>query len=142
TGPMCKVAKVAITPATTAQSLHDDLAILGARLMVNVLAQDRIACVPQPAEGITYAKKIDKAEARLDFTCSAVEVRNHVHGLSPFPGAWLEVKGTRIKALLCETTEGHGTPGTFIDDRLEIACGTGAVRFLKLQREGKGAMDA
>jgi methionyl-tRNA formyltransferase len=98
--------------------------------------------MPQPAEGVTYAKKIDKAEARIDFTQSAEEVRNHIHGLSPFPGAWLPVKGTRIKALLCEVTKGNGTPGTFIDDHLAIACGTGAIRLLKLQREGKGAMEA
>ena len=69
-------------------------------------------------------------------------MRNHIHGLSPFPGAWFQVKGTRIKALLCEVIDGQGTPGTFIDDRLGIACGSGAIRLLKLQREGKGAMEA
>jgi methionyl-tRNA formyltransferase len=142
TGPMCKVGMLAITPETTAQSLHDALAELGARLMVEVLAQDTITCTPQPAEGVTYAKKIDKAEARIDFTKSAQEVRNHIHGLSPFPGAWFEVKGTRIKVLLCEVVEMQGKPGTFIDDRLTIACGSGAIRLLKLQREGKGAMEA
>ena len=142
TGPMCKVGRLAITPATTAQSLHDELAALGAQLMGEVLAQDKIDCTAQPAEGVTYAKKIDKAEARIDFTQSAEEVRNHIHGLSPFPGAWLPVKGTRLKALLCEVTKGNGTPGTFIDDHLAIACGTGAIRLLKLQREGKGAMEA
>ena len=142
TGPMCKVGMLAITPATTAQSLHDALAELGARLMVEVLAQEKIACTPQHAEGVTYAKKIDKAEARIDFAKSASEVRSHIHGLSPFPGAWFEVKGTRIKVLLCEVVEMQGTPGTFIDDRLTIACGSGAIRLLKLQREGKGAMEA
>lgn len=142
TGPMCKVETLAITPETTAQSLHDALAILGARLMVDVLAQETIACVPQPADGVTYARKIDKAEARIDFTRSAEEVRNHIHGLSPFPGAWFQAKGTRIKVLLCETLDDKGEPGTFIDNRLAIACGTGAVRLLKLQREGKGAMEA
>ena len=69
-------------------------------------------------------------------------MRNHIHGLSPFPGAWFQVNGTRIKVLLCEAVEGEGTPGTFIDDRLAIACGAGAIRLLKLQREGKGAMEA
>jgi len=142
TGPMCRVGRIAITPATTAQSLHDELAALGARLMVEVLAQDAIGCTPQPAEGVTYAKKIDKAEARIDFTKTAEEVRNHIHGLSPFPGAWFPVKGTRLKVLLCETVTGSGTPGTFLDDRLTIACGAGAIRLLKLQREGKGAMEA
>ncbi len=142
TGPMCKVGRLAITPGTTAQSLHDGLASLGARLMVKTLAQKEIACVPQPWEGITYAKKIDKAEARIDFTKSADEVRNHIHGLSPFPGAWFQVSGTRVKVLLCEVVDGSGTPGTFLDDHLTIACGSGAVRLLKLQREGKGAMEA
>jgi methionyl-tRNA formyltransferase len=142
TGPMCKAGRIAITPETTAQSLHDALAALGARLMVEVLAQEEIACVPQPADGVTYAKKIDKAEARIDFARSAEEVRNHIHGLSPFPGAWFQVKGTRIKVLRCAFIEAEGTPGTFIDDRLAIACGTGAIRLLKLQRDGKGAMEA
>ena len=117
-------------------------AALGATLMVEVLAQETIGCTPQPAEGVTYAKKIDKAEARIDFTRSAEDVRNHIHGLSPFPGAWFGVKGTRIKALLCEVAEASGTPGTFLDDHLTIACGSKSVRLLRLQREGKGAMEA
>ncbi len=142
TGPMCKAGRTAITPQTTAQSLHDELAALGARLMVEVLAQDEVTCTPQPAEGVTYARKIDKAEARIDFTRSAEDVRNHIHGLSPFPGAWFQASGTRIKVLLCETVEASGDAGTFIDDTLTIACGTGALRLLRLQREGKGAMDA
>ena len=142
TGPMCKVGKIAITPETTAQSLHDELAELGARLMVEALAEPQLTCEPQPENGVTYARKIDKAEARIDFTRSAQEVRNHIHGLSPFPGAWFPMKGTRIKVLLCEAIDGRGTPGTFLDDRLTIACGTGAIRLLRLQREGKGAMEA
>jgi methionyl-tRNA formyltransferase len=142
TGPMCKVGKLPITPATTAQALHDALAALGARLMVEALTEPQLACVPQPAEGVTYARKIDKAEARIDFAKSASEVRHHIHGLSPFPGAWFPVKGTRIKVLLCEVVDGAGTPGTFIDDRLTIACGSAAIRLLRLQREGKGAMEA
>ena len=142
TGPMCKVGKIAITPMTTAQSLHDELAALGSQLMIAVLAQETITCTPQPLDGVTYAKKIDKAEARIDFTKSAAEVRSHIHGLSPFPGAWFEVNGTRVKALLCDVVQDGAAPGTFIDDRLTIACGTGAIRLLKLQREGKGAMEA
>jgi len=142
TGPMCRVKSIPITPAATAQSLHDELAALGARLMVEVLGQERISCTPQPAEGVTYARKIDKAEARIDFSWPAAEVRNHIHGLSPFPGAWCQVKGTRVKVLLCEVIAGGGAPGQFLDDRLAIACGMGAIRLLKLQREGKGAMEA
>jgi len=142
TGPVCKVGRIAITPNTTAQSLHDELADLGARLMSEVLAQDEITCQTQPTEGVTYARKIDKAEAKIDFSKSATEVRNHIHGLSPFPGAWFEVAGTRIKVLLCEVVDQSAAPGTFIDDRLTVACAAGAIRLLKLQREGKGAMDA
>jgi methionyl-tRNA formyltransferase len=142
TGPMCKTGRIAITPEATAQSLHDALAALGAQLMVEVLAQEKIDCVPQPADGVTYAKKIDKAEARIDFARSAEEVRNHIHGLSPFPGAWFQAKGTRIKALLCEIIEAEGPPGTFLDEKLAIACGNRAIRLLKLQREGKGAIEA
>jgi len=142
TGPMCKLGKIPITPETTAQALHDELAILGARLMAEVLAQKEITCSPQPADGVTYARKIDKAEAKIGFAKPAADVRNHIHGLSPFPGAWFQVNGRRIKVLLCELIDGNGAPGTFIDDRLAIACGTDALRLLKLQREGKGAMEA
>ncbi|MFT3988790.1 methionyl-tRNA formyltransferase [Aestuariivirga sp.] len=142
TGPMCATAHVPILPTSTAGNLHDTLAAAGANLMVEVLARDTIDCVPQPVEGVTYAKKIDKAEARIDFMRPAPEVRNHIHGLSPFPGAWFTVNGTRIKALLCETVDHDGEAGQFLDDRLMVSCGTGAIRLLKLQREGKGAMEA
>jgi methionyl-tRNA formyltransferase len=142
TGPMCKVGSMPITPETTAQVLHDALAMTGAKLMVEVLAQDQITCTPQPADGVTYASKIDKAEAKIDFSRDAVSVRNHIHGLSPFPGAWFQVNGTRIKVLLCKVIDASGEAGTFLDDILVIACGSGALQLLKLQREGKGAMDA
>lgn len=142
TGPMCKVGRVAITPSTSAQMLHDELAVLGSRLMVDVLAQVRIGCAAQSGEGVTYAKKIGKAETHIDFAKPAATVRNHIHGLSPYPGAWCSINGTRVKVLACETVEGAGAPGIFADDRLTIACGSGALRLLKLQREGKGAMDA
>ena len=142
TGPMCKVARIAITPSTTAQSLHDELALLGARLMVEVLAQDDVTCTPQPAEAVTYARKIDKAEARIDFSLPADQVRNHIHGLSPFPGAWFQANRTRIKVLSCELAEARGQAATFIDDQLTIACGERALRLLTLQREGKGVMAA
>ena len=142
TGLMCKVGRVAITPATTAQALHDELAVLGSRLMIEVLAQELIDCLAQPGEGVTYAKKIGKAEAHIDFSMPAAVVRNHIHGLSPYPGAWCSIIGARVKVLACETVEGAGAPGIFADDKLTIACGSGALRLLKLQREGKGAMDA
>lgn len=142
TGPVCKVGRVAITPDATARSLHDVLALLGAKLMVETLAQPSIACAAQPAEGITYARKIDKAECRIDFNKVAAEVRNHINGLSPFPGAWLAIGATRIKVLKAMAVDLSGAPGTVLDDELAIACGSGAVRLLTLQREGKAPMDA
>jgi methionyl-tRNA formyltransferase len=142
TGPMCKVGRIAITPETTAETLHDGLARLGARLIVEVLAEPVITATPQPEEGVTYARKIDKAEAHIDFALPAAAVRNHIHGLSPSPGAWLTVNGTRVKVLACDVVAGNGAAGVFLDDRLTVACGDGAVRLTRLQREGKGAMDA
>ena len=142
TGPMCKVGRIVIKATSTAQSLHDELAILGARLMVEVLAQDDMCCTPQPAGGVTYARKIDKAEAKIDFSLPAEYVRNHIHGLSLFPGAWFKANGARIKVLSCELAQGQGQAGTFIDDQLTIGCGAGALHLLTLQREGKGVMTA
>ena len=142
TGPICNKVEVAIRPDMTAQSLHDELAILGAKLMADTLHQPKIDCVPQPAEGVSYADKIRKGETRIDFTKSAREVCNHVHGLSTFPGAWFMIGGTRIKVLGCETADHSGLSGTVLDNRLTIACGVGAVRLIRLQREGKGPMDA
>ena len=142
TGPVCARAEVSITPATTAGDLHDELMSVGARLMTDTLAQSELTFVAQATEGVTYAKKIDKAEARIDWTRPAPDLRNHVHGLSPFPGAWFEHGGQRIKVLRCEVTVGEAAPGTVLDGEMSIACGAGAVRLKQLQREGKGAMDA
>ena len=136
TGPMMKVGRLPITTETTASSLHDELAVLGAKLMVDVLKQPENAGTPQPAEGVTYAKKIDKAETKIDFSKSTVEVRNRVHGLSPFPGAWCILAGSRVKLLKAQAVD-H-----VMDDALTFACGGGAIKFLLLQREGKGVMDA
>ena len=91
---------------------------------------------------MTYAKKIEKSEAHIDFSNSADEVRNHIHGLSPFPGAWLNIGNARIKVLTCEVIEQAGEAGVALDDQLGVACSTKAIRLLCLQREGKGAMDA
>jgi len=149
TGPVCLAKRIVITAATTFASLHDELAKIGAAAMAEVLAKlesNSLDCVAQPADGVTYAKKIEKAEARIDFNRPAVEVRNHIHGLSPFPGAWClffdRGREVRVKVLNCETAEGKGAAGEVLDDRLTIACATGAVRFLDVQREGKGAMGA
>jgi methionyl-tRNA formyltransferase len=140
TGPMVKTVRSAITPGTTTASLHDELAKLGAAAMVAVLKSPDLAGTPQPEIGVTYAKKIDKAEARIDFTKSAVEVRNHIHGLSPFPGAWFMANGQRVKVLQAVVMSGAGHTGTALDDDLTFACGDRAVQFMSLQREGKGVM--
>ena len=136
TGPMMKFGRLPITAETTAASLHDDQAVLGANLMVEVLKHPDHGGAPQPAEGVTYAKKIDKLEAKIDFTKSAIEVRNHIHGLSPFPGAWCTLMHSRVKILKAQAID-HVT-----DDALTFACGGGAIKCLSLQREGKGVMDA
>jgi methionyl-tRNA formyltransferase len=147
TGPICLEGRGPIQPTTTAGSLHDSLMHLGAGLMVEALKKLKrgaLDCRPQPENGVTYARKIDKAESEIDFARAAVEVRNHIHGLSPFPGAWFrldqEGRSFRIKVHLCEVVLGRGKPGEAIDDKLTIACGESAVRLLSLQREGKSAM--
>jgi methionyl-tRNA formyltransferase len=147
TGPMCLQGRGPILATTTAGTLHDNLMHLGAGLMVEALKQLKrgaLTSTPQPEDGVTYAKKIDKSETEIDFAKSAREVRNHIHGLSPFPGAWFlldqEGRTFRIKVHLCETADGRGAPGEVIDDKLTIACGDGAIRLLSLQREGKSAM--
>jgi methionyl-tRNA formyltransferase len=142
TGPMLSVGRVAIGPETTASSLHDELTVVGARLMVEVLRNPSAHGTIQPIDGVTYAKKIEKAEAHIDFSKSALEVRNHIHGLSPFPGAWCMMNGARVKILHCQIVEGHGPVGELLDDVLTVVCGAGAIRLTSLQREGKGVMDA
>jgi methionyl-tRNA formyltransferase len=149
TGPVGMVEKIAIAPDMTAQDLHDRMSVLGADLMVRALAAlDRgsLAFVPQAEAGVTYAAKIDKAEARIDWSRPAAEIHNRVRGLSPFPGAWFEAdlgKGKeRVKVLRTQVAEGQGRPGEVIDDGLVIACGTGAVRLVELQRAGAKAMKA
>jgi methionyl-tRNA formyltransferase len=132
TGPIMKVGRLPISAETTAASLHDELAVLGAKLMVEVLQHPEQKGTPQPAAGVTYAKKIDKAEAKIDFSKSAVEVRNHIQGLSPFPGAWCMMNGARVKIL--EARIGKDAPS--------FPCTDEYIQFTKLQREGKGVMDA
>jgi methionyl-tRNA formyltransferase len=97
---------------------------------------------PQPDDGVTYARKIDKAEARIDWSRPAEDLGSRVRGLSPFPGAWCVIGGERVKVLMAGPEEGSGAPGEVLDDALLVACGTGALRLASLQRSGKGAMDA
>lgn len=155
TGPVCLAEHVQIGDDWTAGELHDELAQRGARLMVRALTdleQGALVLTPQSVEGITYARKIEKSEACIDFDRPAREVHNLVRGLSPFPGAWFEVgpegKTERIKVLRTEVTTISAdaapglVPGTVVDDRLTIACGDGAVRLLELQRAGRKPMTA
>ena len=144
TGPVCLAESVAIGPDTTAGELHDVLALRGASLMVRALGaleRGSLDCAPQALSGVTYAGKIDKAEARIDFAKPAREVHNLIRGLSPFPGAWFETaagdRRERIRVLRAELAEGKGRPGEVLDDRLTVACGEGAVRLIELQRAGK-----
>jgi methionyl-tRNA formyltransferase len=149
TGPVCLAEPVAIAPDATAGELHDELARCGASLMARALgALERglLQCEPQPTEGASYAVKIDKAEARIDFAKPARGVHNLIRGLSPFPGAWFEMGGAgapeRIKVLRAALADGRGRPGEVLDDVLTIACGSGAVRLTELQRAGKKPMRA
>ncbi len=148
-GPVLLSQIVTIEPTDTAGSLHDKLAAIGADLAPRALAAiERGAATetPQPLDGVTYAKKINPAEARIDWTRPATEVDCHIRGLSPFPGAWFEApsdKGpVRIKALMSRPEPSSGPSGTVLDDGLLIACGQGSARILKAQREGRSAQDA
>src|SRR5690606_38029375 len=117
---------------------------LGAPLLVETLAQlaaGQITPTPQPAEGVAYAKKIEKAEARIDWTRPAVEVARQIQAFCPFPGAWFMAKGERIKALSSHAVAGAGKPGEVIAEPLVVACGSGAVSLTRLQRPGKNVQD-
>ncbi|MCK1283186.1 methionyl-tRNA formyltransferase [Bradyrhizobium sp. 44] len=145
TGDVAMAERLAITDNMTALDLHDRLSRLGADLMVRAMAAlDRggLQLKKQSEDGVTYAAKIDKAEARIDWTRPAREVLRHIHGLSPFPGAWAELENARVKILRCELAKGAGAPGEVLDDHLTIACGEGAIRLIELQREGKARMQA
>jgi methionyl-tRNA formyltransferase len=145
TGPIGMAERIAIGPDMTAGDLHDRLARLGADLMLRALGaieRGGLKLTPQPEEGVTYAKKIDKAETRIDWSKPWHQVHDHIRGLSPFPGAWFEVEGNRVKALRSTRGDGTGAPGTLLDERLTIACGEGAVRLVEVQRAGKQPMKA
>ncbi|WP_333818415.1 methionyl-tRNA formyltransferase [Tabrizicola sp.] len=141
TGPVLLRETVEIGAEETTADLHDRLSTLGARLIVGALEQLPLPALPQAAEGITYAAKIDKAEARVEFSKPAVEVDRLIRGLSPFPGAWTQVNGERIKLLRSRLAKGGGTPGQVLHG-FTIACGTGAVEITEAQREGKRPMPA
>jgi methionyl-tRNA formyltransferase len=145
TGAMAMVERADITPDMTAGELHDELAPLGADLMARALSaleRGTLTLTPQPDEGVTYAEKISKKETRIDWAKPWAKVHNHIRGLSPFPGAWFELDGVRIKVLRTTRGEGGGASGTVLDDKLTIACGDGAVRLVQVQRSGKQPMAA
>jgi methionyl-tRNA formyltransferase len=145
TGAMVTRESAAIGADMTAGELHDELAELGSALMERALGEiERGAVIPkrQPAQGVTYAEKIGKAETRIDWTKPWKQVHDHIRGLSPFPGAWFEFGGVRVKALRSTKGEGKGAPGTVLDGSLTIACGDGAVRLTQVQRAGKQPMSA
>jgi methionyl-tRNA formyltransferase len=139
TGPVGMAERIAIAPDATAQEIHDRLSILGADLMhraLGALERGGLQFVPQSVEGVITAAKIDKAEARIDWTLPATAVHDRIRGLSPFPGAWFDLGGERVKVLRSTLAAGAGAPGTVLDDRLTVACGSGAVRLLQVQRAG------
>ena len=140
TGPVLDKEWTCVAEKTAGQ-LTDELAQMGGALIVNVLSDlPTFPATPQPAEGITYAHKIDKAEARLDFTPSAEQVLRQIRAFHPIPGAYFEWQGERFKILAADMTEGAGQPGTTLDDTLTIASGSGAIRPILVQRAGKPAM--
>ncbi len=142
TGPVALTARVAIDPDMTAGELHDRLMKTGAVLMADAMEQlerGDLPLTPQVGEGATYAKKIDKAETRVDWARPAIEVHNHIRGLSPFPGAWCEMeiggKVERVKLLRTQIAKGSGAPGSILNG-LTIACKHDAVAIKELQRAG------
>ncbi|AQS46408.1 methionyl-tRNA formyltransferase [Thioclava nitratireducens] len=140
TGPVLLREATEIGATETTGELHDRLSAMGARLILDALSEiDSLILQPQPEDGVTYAAKIDKAEAQVDWTRPADEVIRHINGLSPFPGAWTEIAGERIKLLRAAPAEGSGAPGEILDG-FTIACGTGALEILEAQRPGKRPM--
>ena len=145
TGAIAMAERAPIAPDMTAGDLHDALARLGADLMLRVLAAlecGTLTLTPQPKQGVTYATKIGKDETRVDWDKPWQQVHDHIRGLSPFPGAWFDISGVRVKALRSTQGEGKGQPGTVLDDQLTIACGTGAVQLVQVQRAGRQPMAA
>ncbi|MCK8463922.1 methionyl-tRNA formyltransferase [Aliiroseovarius sp. S1339] len=142
TGPVLLREATPIGAEETTAQLHDRLSAMGARLIVDALDRlSKLTPEPQPDEGVTYAHKIDKSEAQIDWTLPAVKVDRLIRGLSPFPGAKCEMAGEQVKLLASRVTDGTGAPGQVLEG-LVIACGTGAIKVLRAQRPGKRAMEA
>ncbi len=142
TGPVLLQKHTRIGAEETTGQLHNRLSDMGAAAIVEALDRlEDLTPVPQDDVGVTYADKIDKSEAQLDWAWRAAEVDRHIRGLSPFPGAWCDINGQRLKFLASRVTSGCGAPGEVLDDALTVACGQGAVEILRLQRAGKGPQD-
>src|SRR6476659_8786550 len=145
TGAMAMAERAAIGADMTAGELHDALSRVGADLMQRVLVaaeRDSLSLTPQPASGVTYAEKISKNETRIDWGKPWKQVHDHIRGLSPFPGAWFELDGVRVKVLRSIRGESAGPPGILLDNRLTVACGDGAVQLVQVQRAGRQPMSA
>ncbi|OAV55910.1 methionyl-tRNA formyltransferase [Rhizobium sp. WYCCWR10014] len=143
TGAVALTREVEIGPNMTAGELHDRLMLVGAKAMAEAMVKlemNDLPLTPQPEDGVLYASKIDKAETRIDFSRDAKDVHNHIRGLAPFPGAWFELeiggKPERVKVLASELAEGQGAAGLLLTDDLVVACGSGAVRLIRLQKAG------
>ncbi|WP_134678474.1 methionyl-tRNA formyltransferase [Paracoccus ravus] len=141
TGPVLAEIATPIGPEDTTADLHDRLSDMGAALIVETLDRLPLPATPQPAEGVTYAAKIDKAEARIDWTRPAAEIDRQIRALSPFPGAWCMVGDERVKLLRSRLSEAGGAAGQVLAG-FTIACGTGAIEVIEAQREGKRPMPA
>lgn len=141
TGPVLAETRTPIGPQDTTADLHDRLSRMGADLIVDVLDRLPLTATPQPKEGVTYAAKIDKSEARIDWTQPAAQIDRQIRGLSPFPGAWCDIEGERVKLLRSRLVQGAGEPGQVLPD-FTIACGEGAIQVLTAQRSGKKPMSA
>jgi methionyl-tRNA formyltransferase len=150
TGPMLLRESLPITPETTGQSLHDALSALGARMIVEALAglaEGTLKAVPQPEAGVTYAAKLSKEEALLDWSRPAVALERQIRAFDPWPGCFFLHKGERLKVLKAALAKGKGAPGTvlpgtLLDDALTVACGEGALQLLRVQRPGKAVLEA
>jgi methionyl-tRNA formyltransferase len=141
TGPMLLREAVPITPSATSATLHDTLAILGARLILAALTNPPKP-MPQPAEGVTYAPKLSRDDGRIDWTQDATSIERRVRAFDPWPGTFSTCDGIVLKVLGAAVADGSGEPGTVLDHRLLVACGSGAVRLTRVQLAGRGAMDA
>jgi methionyl-tRNA formyltransferase len=140
TGPTLLREAVPITPTTTAAELHEALAVVGARLILRALAEDCCA-LPQPAEGACYAPKLTRADARIDWAAPAVEIERRVRAFDPWPGTFTLLDGAPLKVLRAVLAEGNGAPGAVLDDRLTVACGSGALRLTRVQLAGRAPLD-